>query len=157
MFRTWAVCVVAVFLTGSLGWSSTPYTPPEGEDEWQYITVILKGTEVDKDARGKAILACNMAESQHRAQLSAEKIVPRGTYSVWLVKYDAEKKKIVKQTRVDNPKRRLRADRYGKLAFASNLNSCPQGKYTHVYVRYHADGNPRNTKDAKTALKGALP
>ena len=98
-----------------------------------------------------------MAESQHRIQLSTEKVVPKGTYSVWLVKYDAEKNKAVKELRVDNPDRPLKADQYGKLAFASNLDSCPQGKYTHVCIRYHAEGNPRNTKDAKTALKGAIP
>jgi len=157
MFKTWVLCIAAVLLTGSMGWSSTPYTPPEGGDEWQYSTVILKGTDVEKEATGKAILACNMAETQHRIQLTAQKVVPNGTYSVCLVKYDAEKDKAVKELRVDNPDRPLKADQYGKLAFASNLETCPQGKYTHVCIRYHVDADPRNTKGAKTALKGVIP
>jgi len=157
MFRTLAACILVVLLTAAFGWSSTPYSPPEGGDEWQYSTVILKGTDVDKNATGKAILACNMAETQHRIQLTAQKVVPKGTYSIWLVKYDAEKKKTVRQLRVDNPDRPLKADQYGKLAFASTLRACPQGKYTHVAIRYHADADPRNIKEAKTALKGNIP
>ncbi len=150
--------MVVVWLVGAwAGADSTPYRPPEGGDRWQYSTVVLKGTEVDKDAKGKAILACNIAETQHRIQLAAENLVKEGTYSVWLVKFDVKKRKTIRQTRVDDPARSLKADLFGKLALASNLSSCPQGRYNQVQVRYHADGNSRDTTKARAALIGKIP
>lgn len=150
------IVLIALFIATAT-WASTPYQPPEGGDQWQSVNVTLKGTSIDRDATGKAVLACNMAETSHRIQLAAKKLVANGVYSVWLVKYNAAGKKIVRQARVDNSARRLKADKYGKLAFASNLKACPQGKYTHIQVRYHADGNPKNVKAAKTALSGKMP
>ena len=156
MRRTIVVCAVLWCLAASLAWaSSTPYEPPEGGDKWQKVTVALKGTDVDKDAQGNAVLACNIAETQHRIQLAAKNVEANGVYSVWLVKVD--KKKVLRQTRVDDPDRPLKADKHSKLAFASNLDACPQGKYTHVEVRYHEDGDAKNIRGAKTALSGKIP
>ncbi|MFQ5809564.1 MAG: hypothetical protein ACE5JM_08090 [Armatimonadota bacterium] len=158
MCRAAGAVMGAVWIVAAWAWAdSAPYTPPEGGDRWQHITVVLEGTDADKDAKGKAILACNTAETQHRIQLAAENLVKEGTYSVWLVRLDADRKKMARQTRIDHRKRALRADVFGKLAFASNLESCPQGKYHQVQIRHHADGMPRNTKDARTVLVGTIP
>jgi len=151
-------CLVVTCLTVSFAWaSSTPYEPPEGGDRGQKVEVPLQGTDIAKGAEGTAVLACNMAESQHRIQLAAKGVKGGGVYSVWLVKFDAEKKKVVRQTRVDNPNRALKADKDGKLAFASNLDACPQSRYNRGEVRYHADGNAKNAAGAKAALSGELP
>ena len=149
-----AVSVLA--LAGGVWASSSPYEPPEGGDEWQKITVTLAGTPLDKDAKGKAVFACNTGETFHRVQLQASNLVKSGTYSVWLVKLDNSKKKVLKQLRVDNPNRRLKADRYGKLALASNITACPAGRYDQVQVRYHQDGRPKNVKGATTAAVGDI-
>lgn len=158
MMRRLVPVLLLLALSAALGWaSSTPYNPPEGGDEWQYVTVVLKGTATDADASGKAILACNMAETQHRIQLAAEKLVARGAYSVWLAKYNKDGSKMLSQTRLDDASKRLRADAKGKLAFTANLSACPQGRYTHVVVRYHADGNPRNATKVPAVLLGKMP
>jgi hypothetical protein len=150
--------LLLLVLAAVVGWaSSTPYQPPEGGDEWQSVTVVLTGTAADANATGKAVLACNMAESQHRIQLAAQKLVARGTYSVWLAKYSKEGSKLLSQVRVDDSSKRLRADGDGKLALAANLSACPQGRYTHVVVRYHADGNPKRVSNIPAALMGEIP
>ena len=158
MGRICGLALMILVLAAAAAWaSSTPYEPPEGGDKWQFSTVVVKGTPIDRDAIGKAVLSCNMAETQHRIQLQASKLVPRAVYSVWLVKHDSALKKALKKSRADNPSRRLKADKYGKLAFAANLNACPQGKYDHVVVMLHGDGDPKNVRGAKAALKGKIP
>lgn len=163
MSRTLAAFVMVMCVGATSVWGdSTDRTSSEDSDQYRTVTVTLKGTDLDKDAKGKITitLACNIGEGHPRIQLRVEKVVPKATYSLWLLKYDVEKKKIVRQDRIDDPRRILKADQRGKLALTltTNLRPCPHHtEYTHVHIRYHADGNPRNTKDAKTALKGNIP
>ncbi len=156
MTRVALAAFIAIALVSTAVMASTPYEPPEGGDEWQKVTVVLTGTSEDADAAGKAVLACNMAETQHRIQASAQKLTPRATYSVWLVKLNDEGK-LVRQLRCDNPDRQLRADKNGKLSLAANLPSCPQGKYNMVVVRLHPEGDPKDRTNMVTVMKGAIP
>lgn len=158
MLRTSLTIVIVLTLTMGLVYaSSTPYEPPEGGDEWQKSTVMLKGTAHDPDATGKAILACNMDETQHRTQLSGQKLAPGAVYSIWLVQWDSEEDRVVRQMRVDDPKKTLKADRNGKLAFTSNLPTCPQPLYNMVVVREHTDGDSESAANMVTAMKGQMP
>lgn len=150
------ILMTAMFTT-VLGFAQDTYAPPEGGGEWIYVTVQLNGTALDTDAVGKAVIACNMTETFHRLQLAAEKLEPNGVYSIWVVKYDLEGKKVLRQLRIDRPDRRTTADRFGKLAFAANVTSCVQSGYSHIEVRLHADKNPRNIAAARTSLMGAMP
>ncbi|NSW55460.1 MAG: hypothetical protein HPY44_05565 [Armatimonadetes bacterium] len=148
--------MLIALITSSFALAQDSYEPPEGGGEWSYLTVQLRGTALDTDAVGKAVIACNMTETFHRLQLAAEKLEPNGVYSVWVVKYDLEGKKVLRQLRIDRPDRRTTADRFGKLAFASNVSSCVQTAYSHVEVRLHPDKNPRNIATAKAALMGPI-
>lgn len=151
----YAVIVIAL---SALAWASAQdtYTPPEGGGQWAYVTIPLKGTALDTDAVGKAVIACNMTETFYRLQLSAAKLEPNGVYSIWVVKYDLEGKKVLRQLRIDRPDRRTTADRFGKLAFTSNVTACVQSGYSHIEVRLHADKNPRNIGAARAAMMGVI-
>lgn len=134
---------------------SGSYSPPPGGEKGQTVTVSLMGV-ADKDAGGKAVLACNLAETKHGIEVTATKLRPGGVYSIWLSKMD-ENMKVSSEIRADNPKKRTRADKNGKLSFKGSLKECPTGAYNMVEIRFHADGKPANVKGAACAVAGKIP
>jgi len=150
MLRRTMVLVVA--LAGSMACASESYSPPEG-GAWQLARVYLSPTGPFREATGVTVFACNLAETQHRLQLYAEKVRPGALYSVWIVTMDGNK--VASTWEATSRWRPLRADAQGVVAFVSNLPWCPVGRDV-VVVKYHPSGVNRGFWGGITVLKGYL-
>ena len=150
MLRNCLLPMAVLFST--VVWASDSYKPPEG-GAWQKATVYLKATGRTGERLGTVVFACNLAETQHRAQLYAQGLRAGKRYTLWIV--TMEDNKVKQAYQVTSKRRLLRADGRGVVTFIGNLPWCPVNK-TAVVLKRHPDGRRDKFRDGVTVLKGYL-
>lgn len=150
--KRWILALTVLPVICSLAAASETYKPPEG-GAWQMERLYLKPAGPFGDASGVVAFACNMAETQHRAQSYVKGVPANSTYTLWLVKMDGNR--IARRHEITSRWRELRSDRRGVISNINNLPWCPVGWDVYV-VKYHPDGDPDGWGDGTTVLKGYL-
>ncbi len=145
--------LVLLALTACIAHASESYKPPTG-GQWQRSVVYLVATPQGGNAKGACLLACNLAETEHRAELLARGLNPGGTYTAWLAKWKAGR--IVSARPITSRWRPPHANAQGVLRVTTSLSECPATD-DQLLVRYHAPGAPTGFEAGVTVLLGDLP
>lgn len=147
------LALVAALLATGLAYPSETYHPPTG-GRWQKSVVYLTAAQPGSHAVGDCLLACNLAETEHRLELYARGLKPGATYTIWLWKEKTGAS--VKTRQVTSRWRLAKADARGDLHFTASLAQCPSTANA-LLVRYHAPGQPASFTGGVTVLRGRLP
>ena len=147
-----AVILTVATLVCVCAWGSESYHPPEG-GSWQMARMYLKPTGPFREATGVTVFACNLAETQHRAQVYATGVRADRLYTLWLVKMDGAN--VASKYELTSRWRPLRSDVNGAISFVGNLPWCPIGHDAFV-IKYHPNDQRGGFWAGITVLKGYL-
>ncbi len=109
-------------------------------------TIKLKPTDSHPGASGTAVIDRNHVSIQARG------LKPDAVYTVWFVNTKPKKH----ETGAGTPPFMFRTDSWGDGSYSAPLAASPVGKWAMIMIVLHPNGNPKDMKNMKGALKAAL-
>lgn len=104
-----------------------------------------------RSAAGEAVIK-DMAQGQKEISIDAKGLKANGVYTVWFVNMKPK----MDMAGVGSGDYSFKADAKGKGHYTANIPGAEIEKWQMLEVAYHPDGNPKNMKDIKIALKATL-
>lgn len=112
--------------------------------------IPLKG-DFWKSASGEAVIK-DMAQGQKEISIDAKGLNANGVYTVWFVNMKPK----MDMTGVGIGDYSFKTDAKGEGHYMANVPAAEIEKWQMLEVAYHPDGDPKNMKDIKIALKAIL-
>jgi len=109
-------------------------------------TIRLEPTGSHPDASGSAVIA------RDHVSIQARGLNPDAVYTVWFVNTKPNKRKAGAGTTPFM----FRTDAWGNGSYSAPLAASPVGKWAMLMIVLHPNGNPKDMKNMKGALKAAL-
>lgn len=113
-------------------------------------TLRLEGGLFDK-VDGSAKIE-NVEDNQRKISLDFQNLEPNAVYTVWLVNEKPE----MSMTGLGTGDYSFQTGADGQGTYSALIGAPELNKWQTLKVVLHPDGNPKNMKDIKTALKGEL-
>lgn len=127
--------VLAIFITSAY---AAEKTVTLGGGFWKKA----KGAAVIKDAAG----------GQKELTIDAKGLKPNGVYTVWLVNM----KPAMEMSGLGAGDYSFKSDSKGNGRYSATIPGAELEKWQMLIIAYHPDGDPKNMKRHKDALKGEL-
>lgn len=112
--------------------------------------IPLKG-DFWKSASGEIVIK-DMAQDQKEISIGAKGLKSNGVYTVWFVNMKPK----MDMAGVGNGDYSFKTDAKGKGHYTANVPAAEIEKWQMLEIAYHPDGDPKNMKDIKIALKAIL-
>lgn len=112
--------------------------------------IPLKG-DFWKSASGEVIIK-DMPQGHKEISIDAKGLKANGVYTVWFVNMKPK----MDMAGVGTADYSFKADAKGNGHYTATVSAMEMGKWQMLEVAYHPDGDPKNMKDIKIALKAAL-
>lgn len=113
-------------------------------------TVDLKGSFWSK-AKGNAVIQ-DVEEGKKEITVEASGLKPNSVYTLWFLSEERKED----MAGVGTGDYSFKSDAQGNASYRAVVPEDELRKWEKFEVAYHPDGNPRNLKDHKTALKGDI-
>lgn len=114
-------------------------------------TVTLKAGPDMRGAHGEALIR-NVEAGQKEVIITAQGLKPNAVYTVWLVNMMPK----MDMAGLGIGDYAFTSDARGSGTYTATVSAEDLGKWQLIEVAHHPDGNPRNMKKMRVALKGEL-
>ena len=124
----------------------TPFAQAAGE-----LMIVLKAGPGGKGAQGEALIK-DKEQGQKEITLEAKGLKPNSVYTVWLVNMKPK----MDMVGVGGGDYSFKSDAKGNGHYTGTVSAAELGKWKILEIAHHPDGDPKNMKKMKIALKADL-